>query len=119
VARAVGIKGRASKKPKYMYEPLIGDPCYRYNKEAKERFFKNRYLAFLFIQYTYYFGNDFVIHKQWRTPNSNTLSLRHHNDPKGKMAVLKSIFKEFVMMSLKTLKRCHHLYPGLWRKVSG
>jgi len=31
------------------YEPLIGDPCYRYNKSVKEKFFKNTFLSYLFI----------------------------------------------------------------------
>ena len=89
-----------------LYEPLVGDPCYRYNKCAKERFFKNRYLAFLFIQYAYYYGNEFVINKQWRVPPYQTLSDKHHQDHEGKITCLKAIFREFVILSLKTLKRC-------------
>jgi len=49
VARELTIKPRSSKSPNYQYEPLVGDPCYRYNKHAKERFFKNVYLAYLFV----------------------------------------------------------------------
>ena len=56
-------KSRYGKTSPYMYEPLVGDPCYRYNKLAKERFFKNVYLSYLFVQFTYYNGNDFIVHK--------------------------------------------------------
>ena len=119
VSRNGGLKARSSKSAKYMYEPLVGDPCYRYNKCAKERFFKNRYLAFLFIQYAYYYGNEFVINKQWRVPPYQTLSDKHHQDHEGKITCLKAIFREFVILSLKTLKRCSIQYPGLWRKVQG
>jgi len=100
-----------------MYEPLVGDPCYRYNKCAKERFFKNVYLAFLFVQFVYYHGNEFIINKQWR-PQQNNIPDRPQNNQEGKMGILKLIFREFVTLSLKTLKRCEIDYPGLWNKVS-
>ncbi len=47
--RPPAAKPRSSKSPNYQYEPLVGDPCYRYNKHAKERFFKNVYLAYLYV----------------------------------------------------------------------
>jgi hypothetical protein len=34
------------------YFPLVGDPCYRFNREVKERFFNNVYCAFLFYTST-------------------------------------------------------------------
>jgi hypothetical protein len=68
-AREHPIKPRSTKSPNYQYEPLVGDPCYRYNKHAKEKFFKNIYLAFLFVQFTYYQGNEFIANKQWREPH--------------------------------------------------
>ena len=56
---------------KFCYDPLIGDPCYRYNKCVKEKFFKNVYLAFLFIQFVKYYGDEFVANKQWRVPSKS------------------------------------------------
>ena len=32
-----------------LYFPLIGDPCYKYNRYVKERFLKNKSCAFLFL----------------------------------------------------------------------
>jgi len=37
------------KKKNQTYSPLIGDPCYRYNREAKEIFFKNRVACKVFL----------------------------------------------------------------------
>ena len=96
---------RNSKSPNYQYEPLVGDPCYRYNKHAKERFFKNVYLAYLFIQFTYYFGNEYTINKQWRVPPYQQLADKHPSDHEGRIQILKYIFMEFVKLSYKTLKR--------------
>lgn len=42
---------------------LIGDPCYRYNKEAKEKFFKNPYLAYMFLYFALNFGKRFISKK--------------------------------------------------------
>ena len=114
----MGPKARPSKLNKYMYEPLIGDPCYRYNKCAKEKFFKNRYLAFLFIQWIYFHGSTFITQKQWRQPDTSKLSANPPQDPEGKVNCLKSIFKEFVKLSLKTLERCSEEHPQLWERVS-
>lgn len=32
-----------------VYDPLVGDPCYKFSRSAKERFFENSECAFLFI----------------------------------------------------------------------
>jgi hypothetical protein len=42
------------------YHKVIGDPCYRYNKEVKEQFFKNVYLSLLFFYFIWYKGKDFI-----------------------------------------------------------
>jgi len=99
-----------------MYEPLIGDPCYRYNKCAKEKFFKNRYLAFLFLQWIYFQGSTFIMHKQWRKPDRPAPN--NHQDSENKVNSLKTIFKEFAKLSLKTLERCSEEHPHLWERVS-
>ena len=42
-------KAKKNKKKFKEYIPLVGDPCYNYSREAKERFFKNAECAFLFL----------------------------------------------------------------------
>lgn len=114
-------RNRAGKTPTYQYDPLVGDPCYRYNKCAKEKFFRDEYLAFLFVQFTYYFGNEFILNKQWRVPGQGQLDNNRNltnNDHEKKLHTLKLIFWEFVKLSLKTLKKQQNVVPGLWQKVS-
>lgn len=45
------------------YNNTIGDPCYRYNKQAKEHFFRNVYLAYLFLFFAAYDSKHFVAKK--------------------------------------------------------
>jgi hypothetical protein len=45
---------------KGQYCAVVGDPCYRYNKQAKENFFTNPFLAFMFVQFVYYHGMHFI-----------------------------------------------------------
>jgi hypothetical protein len=33
-----------------VYTPLIGDPCYKYSRAAKEKFFSDPHLCYLFIR---------------------------------------------------------------------
>lgn len=79
---------------KYKYEPLVGDPCYRYNKCVKEKFFKNLYLSYLFTQFIYYNGEQFIKNKKWR---------RDDNDDKHKNCVLKDIIWEFICLAKRTI----------------
>ncbi len=53
-------KKPGSKNPNVEYYDLIGDPCYRFKKIAKEKFFDNEYLAFMFLIYYHYKGIDIV-----------------------------------------------------------
>ena len=32
------------------YIPLVGDPCYRYSRQVKERFFNNQACSYLFLK---------------------------------------------------------------------
>lgn len=41
------------------YIELVGDPCYRYNRKAKENFFKNPALAYLFFKAYYILTEDY------------------------------------------------------------
>jgi len=38
------------------YDELVGDPCYRYTKDAKETFFKDPTLAFIFLEFVRFTG---------------------------------------------------------------
>ena len=44
-----GRRKKKGKKAAKQYIPLVGDPCYNYSREAKERFFRNGACAFLFL----------------------------------------------------------------------
>jgi hypothetical protein len=44
------IKDMPLKDRLKVYTPLIGDPCYKYSKMAKENFFTNPHLSFLFLK---------------------------------------------------------------------
>ena len=44
-----GRRKKKGKKAAKQYIPLVGDPCYNYSREAKERFFRNGPCAFLFL----------------------------------------------------------------------
>lgn len=43
-------KQRRNEKKESDYFPLIGDPCYKFNRLSKETFLKNKSCAFLFVQ---------------------------------------------------------------------
>ncbi len=38
-----------SKKNKQAYDDLVSSPCYKFCKSVKERYFENRFLAYLFF----------------------------------------------------------------------
>ncbi len=97
------------KTGKYNYDPLVGDPCYRYNKGVKEKFFKNVFLAYLFIQFAYYNGQTFTKKKLWRVENKTNEKMR--------IIILKDIIWEFISLGLKTIERNPEIYGNFKRKI--
>eukprot|EP00347_Sterkiella_histriomuscorum_P000701 403374835 len=85
-----------------VYDPLIGDPCYRYNKAVKEKFFKNPFLSYLYLFFVYQSGAIFVEKQQSRTEVQE--SIKH--------AILNEIIWEFSKLALKTLERNQDIHPG-------
>ena len=52
------------------YNIMIGDPRYRYNKEAKEKFFKNPYLSFMFLYFAACYAKRFIDKKSSSVPRT-------------------------------------------------
>ncbi len=86
---------------KNLYDPLVGDPCYRYNKQAKEKFFKNVYLSYLFVQFVFYEGKTFL-HK--KSQKDRELQNREAAKVYVKQQIFDEIIYEFMHLSRKTLE---------------
>jgi ribonuclease HIII len=44
------VKDSKAKLDLRLYNRLIGDPCYKYNRYSKEQFFKNKLATYLYLR---------------------------------------------------------------------